>query len=102
MGESLIFSGALRGGVLVLRTCRKGWGTREERLSLAFPLVSTCVVLYRSKPARQVKQRRQESPPFFFSREKRHKPREAALLAQGCTGVGKNTDILPTSVFVLG
>lgn len=49
MGELLPLFGAVRGGILEPRTCRKGWGAWEESLSLASPLVSTHVVLYRSK-----------------------------------------------------
>lgn len=49
MGELLPLFGAVRGGILEPRTCRKGWGAWEESLSLASPLVSTRVVLDRSK-----------------------------------------------------
>lgn len=52
MGESLPLFGAVRGGILELRTCRKGWGAWKGSLSLASPLVSTCVVLYRSKASK--------------------------------------------------
>lgn len=52
MGESLPLFGAVRGGILEPRTCRKGWGAWKGSLSLASPLVSTCVVLYRSKASK--------------------------------------------------
>lgn len=56
-----------------------------------------CLFLHVAKPARQAKQRKLQWTPVF--RERKPGPREAKLLAPGYTGIGKNTNTLPT-VFV--
>lgn len=89
---------AIEGGILELRTCRKGWGAREDLL--AFPLVSVCVILHSCKASEAYEAEKSNGHLHFF-RDRKHRPREAELLAQGCTGISKNINILPTVLLFL-
>lgn len=57
-----------------------------------------CVILY--KASEDVEQRK-ATVASIFQRERKHRPREAELLAQGYTGISKKTDILPTVLVFL-